>query len=87
MLRVLVPGGGDRDFRAASPNFGLVWQQAKGTDVPAYQQLTCGSVDLGPDLRAERTDTNAIDLQYERNDGLTICQFTASCWRHQDRSE
>jgi hypothetical protein len=87
MLRVLVLGGGDRDLRAASLNLGLVWQQARGMDMPSYQQLTCGSVDLGPDLRAELTDTNAIDFHYERHDGLAIRQFTASSWHHQDRSE
>jgi hypothetical protein len=77
MLRVMVLGGGDRDFRAASANFGPVWLQSKGMDMPAYQRLTRDSVDLRPNFLAEPTDTTAIDLQYERNGGLTICQFTA----------
>jgi glycine/D-amino acid oxidase-like deaminating enzyme len=72
-LRVLVLDGGDRDFRAASANFGLVWLQGKGMDMPAYQQLTRDSVDLWPNFSAELTDRTAIDLQYERNGGLTIC--------------
>jgi glycine/D-amino acid oxidase-like deaminating enzyme len=72
-LRVLVLDGGDRDFRAASANFGLVWLQGKGMDMPAYQQLTRDSVHLWPNFSAELTDTTAIDLQYEHNGGLTIC--------------
>jgi glycine/D-amino acid oxidase-like deaminating enzyme len=72
-LRVLVLDGGDREFRAASANFGLVWLQGKGMDMPAYQQLTGHSVDLWPQFSAELTDTTAIDLHYERSGGLTIC--------------
>jgi glycine/D-amino acid oxidase-like deaminating enzyme len=72
-VRVLVLDGGDGDFRAANANFGLVWLQGKGMDMPAYQQLTRGSVDLWPDFSAELTDTTAIDLQYERNGGLSFC--------------
>lgn len=72
-LRVLVLDGGDRDFRAASANFGLVWVQDKGIDMPAYQRLTRDSADLWPNFCAELTDATGIDLQYERNGGLTIC--------------
>ena len=72
-VHVLVLDGGDDDFRAANANFGLVWVQGKGMDMPAYQQLTRDSVDLWPDFSAELTDTTAIDLQYERNGGLSIC--------------
>lgn len=72
-LRVLVLDGGDRDFRAASGNFGLIWVQDKGMDMPAYQRLTRASADLWPNFSTELTDTTAIDLQYERNGGLTIC--------------
>jgi glycine/D-amino acid oxidase-like deaminating enzyme len=72
-LRVLVLDGDDRDFRAASANFGLVWSHGKGMDMPAYQQLTRDSVDLWPDFSAELTDTTAMDLQFERNGGLALC--------------
>jgi hypothetical protein len=86
MVRVLALDGGDRDFRAASANFWLVWLHSKGMDMPAYQQLTRDSTDLRPNFRAELTDTTAIDIQYERNCGLTIRQFTAPCWHHQNWS-
>lgn len=72
-VRVLIIDGGDRDFRASSANGGLVWVQGKGMDMPAYQQLTRDSSNLWPDFAAELTDTTAIDLQYERNGGLTLC--------------
>lgn len=72
-LRVLVLDGGDRDFRAANANFGLVWQQGKGMDMPAYQWLTRTSVELWPDFSAEVTELTSVDLQYERNGGLTYC--------------
>jgi glycine/D-amino acid oxidase-like deaminating enzyme len=72
-LRVLLLDGGDRDFRAATANFGLVWSQGKGMDMPAYQQLTRDSVDLWPEFSAELEEATSIDLQYERNGGLTLC--------------
>ena len=71
--RVLVLDGDDRDFRAAAANFGLIWQSGKGMDMPAYQQLTRGSVDLWPAFCAELEAETGIDLHYDRKGGLTIC--------------
>jgi glycine/D-amino acid oxidase-like deaminating enzyme len=42
-------------------------------DMPPYQQLTRDSVDLWPEFSAELQATTSIDLQYERNGGLTLC--------------
>jgi hypothetical protein len=39
--------------------------------------LCVPALDLWPNFRAELTDTTAIDLQYERNGGLTSGRFTA----------
>ena len=72
-LRVLLLDGGDRDFRAAAANFGLIWQSGKGMDMPAYQRLTRESVELWPDYCAELEQEAGIDLQYDRVGGLTIC--------------
>jgi glycine/D-amino acid oxidase-like deaminating enzyme len=72
-LRVLVLDGGDRDFRAATANFGLVWAHGKGVDMPDYQRLTRGSIDLWPSFSAELQDLTGIDLQYEQRGGLSIC--------------
>jgi glycine/D-amino acid oxidase-like deaminating enzyme len=72
-VRVLVLDGGDRDFRAATANFGLVWQQGKGMDMPAYQNLTRESVARWRNFCDELTESTAIDLEYERNGGLVFC--------------
>jgi glycine/D-amino acid oxidase-like deaminating enzyme len=72
-LRVLVLDGDDCDFRAARANFGLVWLQGKGMNMPAYQALTRCSVDLWPDFDAELASLTATDLHYERNGGVAFC--------------
>lgn len=72
-LRVIVVDGDDRDFRATNANFGLIWLQGKGMNMPAYQRWTRNSVDLWPEFSAELEELTGIDIQYERNGGLTIC--------------
>jgi glycine/D-amino acid oxidase-like deaminating enzyme len=72
-LRVLVLDGDDGDFRAARANFGLVWLQGKGINMPAYQLLTRTSTDLWPDFNTELGSLSGTDLEYERNGGLTFC--------------
>lgn len=69
---VLVLDGNDRDFRSAIANFGLVWLQGKGMDLPAYQQLTRRSVSLWPEFNEELTDATGIDLHYEQKGGLNL---------------
>jgi hypothetical protein len=83
MLRVMVLGRGDRDFRAASGNCGPVWLQGKGMDMPAYQRLTRDSVDLRPNFLVELTDTTAIDLTQWRAEELSV---QGPFRHHQDRS-
>lgn len=87
-IRTLVLDGDDGDFRAANANFGLVWLQGKGMDMPAYQRLTRGSVDDWRTFSAELADATGIDLQYENDGGLMIClgdeefeQRKAMLWR------
>lgn len=72
-LKVLLLDGDDGDFRAARANFGLVWLQGKGMDMPAYQALTRESIALWGAFRSDLTDTTGIDLQYEQNGGLSFC--------------
>lgn len=72
-VRVLVLDGGDRDFRAANANFGLVWVQGKGLGMPAYQQLSSDSVDEWRAFGDELESETGLDLQYENNGGLVIC--------------
>ena len=72
-LRVLVLDGDDSDFRAARANFGLVWLQGKGVNLPAYQMWTRASTELWPELNRELAELAGADLEYERNGGLTFC--------------
>lgn len=72
-LKVLALDGDDGDFRAARANFGLVWQQGKGPNMPAYQRATARSVDLWPAFNADLSGSTGLDLQYERNGGLIFC--------------
>jgi glycine/D-amino acid oxidase-like deaminating enzyme len=72
-LRVLLLDGDDGDFRAARANFGLVWLQGKGINMPAYQMWTRSSTELWPDFNTELAEVTQTDVQYERNGGLTFC--------------
>lgn len=72
-IRVTLLDGHDRDFRAATANFGLIWQQGKGIDLPAYQRLTRGSVRTWQAFADELAEITGIDSQYEANGGLMIC--------------
>ncbi|RLQ85201.1 NAD(P)/FAD-dependent oxidoreductase [Notoacmeibacter ruber] len=70
---VVVLDGADSDFRAARANFGLVWTQGKGADVPAYNRLTLQSSELWPDFLADVTAQSRVPVDYARPGGLTIC--------------
>jgi glycine/D-amino acid oxidase-like deaminating enzyme len=72
-LSVELLDGDDGDLRAARANFGLVWLQGKGINMPAYQALTGSSVDLWPEFNRELGELTHTDLQYERNGGLQFC--------------
>lgn len=71
--RVIVVDGGDRDFRAARANFGLVWVQGKGSDNPAYAQLSMDSADLWPVFRGELLAASETKIDYARQGGLVFC--------------
>jgi glycine/D-amino acid oxidase-like deaminating enzyme len=90
--RVVILDGGDRDFRAAVANFGLVWEQGKGVDMPAYQGLTRDSIEGWPEFCATLEDETGIDLHYDRQGGLMLCaseadfdRFSASHARLRER--
>jgi glycine/D-amino acid oxidase-like deaminating enzyme len=72
-LHVLMLDGADGDYRAARANFGLVWLQGKGMNMPAYQNWTRQSVQLWPDFRTMLSEETAVDLQYENRGGLAFC--------------
>lgn len=70
---VLVLDGGDRDFRAARANFGLVWVQGKGAAQPAYARFTRASSDLWPGFHKALVEAAGIRLDYSRPGGLVFC--------------
>lgn len=71
--QVLLLDGGDRDYRAARANFGLVWQQGKGLDMPPYQSLTRSSTESWRGFAQELEERGQADLCYEQNGGLSFC--------------
>lgn len=71
--RVAVLDEGDVALRAARGNFGLVWGQSKGDNMPSYGAWTRRSIALWPTL-AERVSVLAgRDVQYRPVGGLTFC--------------
>ena len=65
--------GDDRDFRAARGNFGLVWVQSKGADLPDYARWTRDAAALWPTFAAELQQLTGIDVQYQPSGGLHYC--------------
>ena len=64
---------GDRAFRAARGNFGLVWVQGKGVDMPEYAAWTRHSADAWPELAAELEETTGVAVGHRRPGGLHLC--------------
>jgi len=71
-LKVTVLDGGDRDYRAARANFGLVWIQGKGANMPEYQLWSQRSARLWGDFSAKLQNLSGRDLQLEQNGGFVF---------------
>ncbi len=76
---------GDRALRAARGNFGLIWVQGKGVDVPAYANWTRRSADLWPEFAAELESETGVALDYARPGGLDFCLSEAELAACRDR--
>ena len=72
-LSVIVLDEGDVAYRAARGNFGLVWVQGKGADLPAYAALTRRSSDAWPAFAEELAEATDVDLEHRRPGGVDIC--------------
>lgn len=70
---VRVLDGGDGDIRAARANFGLIWVQSKGHDMPAYARWTRQSADLWGDFAAELGAMTDVSLHHRQTGGLSYC--------------
>lgn len=82
-LSVLVLDEGDIAFRASRGNFGLVWVQSKGVNMPAYAAWTRRSSDLWPDFAAELSEETGVTLHYSRKGGYHFC-LTEDEFRQRD---
>lgn len=71
-VRALMLDEGDVAFRAARGNFGLVWVQSKGVEMPPYAQWTWQSAQGWEQLASELTDLTGLRLDYRRPGGIEI---------------
>lgn len=70
---VVVLDGDDNDLRAARANFGLVWVQGKGANMPAYSRLSLESSDMWRAFHEELTAVADMHIDYGRPGGLIYC--------------
>ena len=72
-LGVVVLDEGDRAFRAARGNFGLVWVQGKGDGAAHYARWTRASSELWAEFAAELRDRTGVDGHHRREGGFHLC--------------
>jgi len=71
--RVALLDEGDVAFRASRGNFGLVWVQSKGADMPPYAHWTRRSAALWPELAAALATQTGTDVALRQIGGLHLC--------------
>jgi glycine/D-amino acid oxidase-like deaminating enzyme len=76
-LRTVVLDEGDRAFRAARGNFGLVWIQSKGNKYLPYARLSRQSADLWPDFAKELVAVSGQDVGLRHDGGFYLCMSEA----------
>jgi octopine oxidase subunit B len=64
---------GDIAHRAARGNFGLIWVQGKGLDLPSYGAWTQRSAREWPRLAAELVEQTGIDVALRQPGGVHLC--------------
>ena len=72
-VRVIMLDEGDRAFRAALGNAGLVWYQGKGRGMRRYQQWSLEATRAWPDFAEKLKELTGIDVSYRKPGGLTFC--------------
>ena len=82
-LKTAMLDEGDRAFRAARGNSGVVWVQGKGAGMPAYASWTVRAVRAWPGFAAELKDLTGVDVKYRRTGGL---KYSLSQREFEDRS-
>lgn len=64
---------GDDAFRASRGNFGLVWVQGKGHDLPDYSRWTRSSASRWPALAQALMADSGVDVQLTQRGGFHMC--------------
>jgi len=75
---------GDIAFRASRGNFGLVWFQGKGSDMPEYSRWTRGSTEVWPDLAEDLRAETGVDVNYFKKGGVHLCLSDEALETHSD---
>jgi len=71
--RVIMLDEGDRAFRAARGNAGLVWYQGKGQGMRRYQEWSLEATHLWPEFAERLHHLTGIDVSYQKPGGLSLC--------------
>ena len=70
--RVIMLDEGDRAFRAARGNAGLVWYQGKGAGMKRYQEWSLEATKVWPEFAEKLQGLTGIDVSYQKKGGLCI---------------
>jgi glycine/D-amino acid oxidase-like deaminating enzyme len=76
---------GDRAWRAARGNFGLVWVQGKGYGNPEYARWTRTSSVLWPQLAKDLLHATDINVQLRQPGGFLLCLSDAELAEESER--
>lgn len=72
-LSVLILDEGDVAYRASRGNFGLIWVQSKGVNMPNYAAWTRRSSDLWSGFASQLSEETGVNLHYSRQGGYHFC--------------
>jgi len=71
--QVTVLDEGDLAFRASRGNFGLVWVQGKGLEIPRYSEWSMSSAALWSNLADELHELTDTNVQHHSPGGVHLC--------------
>lgn len=71
--RVSLLDEGDIAYRASRGNFGLVWVQGKGLEIPSYSQWSMSSASLWSSLSDELRELTGVGTQHQAPGGVHLC--------------
>jgi glycine/D-amino acid oxidase-like deaminating enzyme len=83
--QVTVLDEGDVAFRASRGNFGLVWVQGKGAQLPDYSRWTQISATAWPELADELKQQTQIDVELNQPGGFFIALSDAEIENHSSK--